>query len=450
VISAELLAIVRPLAGRFQAAGHGLYLVGGIVRDEILAPGAGTWVDIDLTTDAHPGEIKRLVQPVADAVWTQGERFGTIGCRIDATPFEITTFRGEAYDPASRKPVVSFSTSLAEDLARRDFTINAIAADATTGAIHDPYDGRAHLAARELRTPLGADRSFSDDPLRMLRAARFLARFDLVAASDIDGAIARRRDRLSIVSAERVRDELHKLLAVPDPTRGLRFLVEHRLLDRWLPELRLLAGVHDPTDGGWDAFTHTVEVVRRCPPETTLRLAALLHDAAKSDPSAPNHAAMGAALAERRLRELRHASEDVRAITRLVALHHRLDDDLGGWPAPAVRRVLVDAADDLDALVLLAEANAVARGDRATIAERQRTCAAFGAARRALGEEAHEQRPALDGVAVMAELGVRPGPVVGEAQQFLLELRLERGAMPRDEVLAELRRWFTGRAAGEA
>jgi poly(A) polymerase len=446
VISEALLALVRPLADRFAAEGHELYLVGGIVRDELRAKGQRTWVDIDLTTDAVPDEILRLVRPLAQAVWTQGARFGTIGCRIGATPFEITTYRGEAYDPSSRKPQVRFSTSLMDDLARRDFTINAIAADARDGALHDPFGGQADLTARLLRTPMGADLSFSDDPLRMLRAARFLARFELSAAPDIDAAIERQRDRLRIVSAERVRDELHKLLSVDDPTRGLLFLVDHGLLDRWIPELRGLHDVHDPADGDRDVLAQVIDTVRRCPPEPVLRMAALVHDLGKADGVLADHSARGARLVEERLRELRHAGDDTRAIVRLVALHHRLDDHPGGWSAPAVRRLLVDAGPYLEDLLTLVSANVDARDDRAVAAERRQSVRAFVEARSELGETAADQQPELGGSAVMAVLGVLPGPVVGEAQAFLRELRIERGPIGRDAAVAALRDWFDRRS----
>ncbi len=442
MISPSLLALVGPLADRFTAAGHELFLVGGIVRDELIAPGRSAWVDVDLTTDARPEQIQRLVEPMASAVWTQGARFGTIGCRIDGTPFEITTYRGDVYNPGSRKPAVSFSNSLVDDLARRDFTVNAIAADARDGTLHDPFDGRGDLVSRMLRTPIGADTSFSDDPLRMLRAARFLARFDLEPAADIDGAITRCLDRLVIVSAERVRDELHKLLAVADPTRGLRFLVDHRLVERWLPELARLAGVHDLDDGGTDALTHSLDVVRRCSRDIVLRMAALLHDLAKVDVGPAEHATRGAVLVGERLRALRHGNDEVRAITQLVGLHHRLDRHPDGWAAPEVRRVLVDAGPQLERLVALAEANIGARADAAVAARRIASWRGFIAARDALGETAAQQQPELDGAEVMRILRVPQGPIIGQAQEFLRELRIARGAIGHEAAATALREWY--------
>jgi poly(A) polymerase len=446
VISPELLAIVQPLAARFRAAGFQLFLVGGIVRDEQLT--AGSWSDIDLATDARPEHTKRLVAPLASAVWNQGERFGTIGCRIDGSQFEITTFRGDAYDPASRKPVVAFSDTIDRDLARRDFTINAMAVDAVTGELHDPYGGRHDLAARVLRTPLGADASFSDDPLRMLRAARFLARFDLAVVPDIVEAIERQRERLSIVSAERVRDELHKLFAGRDPSRGLTFLVQHQLLARWLPELAALGAVHDPAHGGTDVLTHTFAVIDALAPDPLMRMTALLHDLAKVQ-GLDDHAARGATLAVERLRGLRHAEHDVRDANRVIGMHHRIHAHAGAWSAGDVRRVVADSGDTLEHLVALSRANAIARGP-ATAAPCVAQVEAFERARVALGEEPADLEPELDGRQIMDALALGPGPAVGEASAFLRELRLREGALGEARVTEVLRTWWRTRHTGES
>ena len=227
---------VRPLAARFAAAGHRLYLVGGIVRDLWLDRAPRDHLDLDLTTDALPDQIKRLLAPVADALWLQGERFGTVGARIGDRPYEITTHRAEIYRDDSRKPEVHFSTAIESDLSRRDFTVNAMAVDAMTGVLVDPFDGAADLAARVLRTPLDVDTSFTDDPLRMLRAARFAAGYDLTPDPVVVDAMSRLRERLDIVSAERIRDELDKLLALPSPSVGLLLLATTDLLERFAPE----------------------------------------------------------------------------------------------------------------------------------------------------------------------------------------------------------------------
>jgi len=311
---------------------------------------------------------------------------------------------------------------------------------------HDPFGGQAENLGGMLIDGgfgLGQQQLVRGEPVR---AARFLARFELSAAPDIDAAIERQRDRLRIVSAERVRDALHKLLSVDDPTRGLLFLVDHGLLDRWIPELRGLHDVHDPADGDRDVLAQVIDTVRRCPPEPVLRMAALVHDLGKADGVLADHPARGARLVEERLRELRHAGDDTRAIVRLVALHHRLDDHPGGWSAPAVRRLLVDAGPYLEDLLTLVSANVDARDDRAVAAERRQSVRAFVEARSELGETAAHQQPELGGSAVMAVLGVLPGPVVGEAQAFLRELRIERGPIGRDAAVAALRDWFDRRS----
>ena len=443
MISAALLEIVRPLAERFRDDDRQLFLVGGIVRDELLAHGTHAWADIDLATDARPEDTKRLVASLASAVWNQGERFGTIGCRIGAHPFEITTFRGESYQPGSRKPTVVFADALESDLSRRDFTINAIAADAFTGEMHDPFDGRGDLASAVLRTPLGADTSFSDDPLRMLRAARFIARFGLSVVPDIDRAIERHRDRLRIVSSERVRDELHKLLTVEDPRPGLSFIVGHDLLRPWLPDLVLLADVRDPDHGGVDVLAHTFDVVVACANDPVLRLAALLHDIGKAV-AFDDHVVRGAGRAGELLVALRHANDDTRDIRALVALHHRVHDHDGPWRPSDVRSLLDDAGDLIDRLVELSAADARARrGDQAV--GRRANVAAFMRERSVMGETAADLRPELDGSQIMAILGIGPGRTVGEASGFLRSLRLAEGAIGTERATEALRDWWAAR-----
>lgn len=444
VIAPGLLAVVRPVADAFAAHGHELHLVGGIVRDQLLDADAA-WSDLDCTTDARPPDIKRIIAPFADAVWTQGERFGTIGCRIAGEAWEITTYRGEAYDPASRKPRVVFADALDHDLSRRDFTINAMAVDARTGAMHDPFGGRDDLERRVLRTPSGAELSFSDDPLRMLRAARFLARFALTPAPDLDLAIEHCRDRLAIVSVERVRDELHKLLAVDDPTAGLRFLVDHRLLERWLPGLAVLAGIVDPAHGDRDVLTHTLDVVRAAPDRPVVRLAALLHDLAKADGIA-GHVTRGAALATDTLGALRHARHEVRDVVALVAAHHRVHDVDAPWTPAATRAVLADVDGAVDDLVALSFADAAARAP-----EQAARCLAavegFVAVRRDLGTEGDDLTPELDGDDVMRVLGIGPGRAVGEALAHLRARLVARGRLDRADVAEELRAWWATRDA---
>ncbi len=288
-----VLAELAPLGERFAAAGHRLYLVGGAVRD-LLVGGDAAGGDRDLTTDARPEEVKQLLRGWADAVWTQGERFGTIGARRDrpdgtALTVEITTFRGERYDDDSRKPEVTFADTIEEDLARRDFTINAMALELLDddAVLVDPYGGAADLAAATLRTPLSPEISFDDDPLRMLRAARFIARFGLTPMPELVAAVRHRGDRLAIVSAERIRDELDKLIVVDSPAPGLWFLVDTGLAEHFLPELPALRLEHDPIHRHKDVLSHTIAVVENVERGfgdfdfRLTRLAALFHDIGK-------------------------------------------------------------------------------------------------------------------------------------------------------------------------
>ena len=279
-----LLDDLRPLAEAFDAGGHRLYLVGGVVR-ELLA-GREIGMEVDLTTDALPEETRRLMEPVADSVWTQGEKFGTIGARIDGRDVEITTHRAEAYLAESRKPVVRYSESVTDDLARRDFTVNAMALAVPDLELIDPFDGAADLAASRLRTPLAPEESFGDDPLRMLRAARFIAGYGLQPSGAIRQAVEDMRDRLEIVSGERIRDELDKLLVVEDPSEGLWFLVDTGLAEEFLPELPALRVEQDPIHRHKDVLAHTIAVVAKTgrngkKPDKIVRLAALLHDIGK-------------------------------------------------------------------------------------------------------------------------------------------------------------------------
>ena len=286
----ELFDEVRPLADLFASSGARLYLVGGVVRDLFVtgtAPGDGAasriGEDIDLTTDAEPARIKAIIAPLADAVWTQGERFGTIGCKVGDRTFEITTHRAEAYTTESRKPQVLYTTDLEVDLSRRDFTVNAMALDVTADApeLIDPFGGLADLVAGVLRTPLDPEVSFSDDPLRMLRAARFVAGYDLAPTDDLIAAVRRGVERLGIVSAERVRDELCKLVVLPDPSAGLWFVHDTGLADVFLPELPAMRLEQDPIHRHKDVLTHTIAVVAKSRRELRVRLAALFHDVGK-------------------------------------------------------------------------------------------------------------------------------------------------------------------------
>lgn len=456
----ELIEPVGPLARAFGDAGHRLYLVGGVVRDLFAVRERTDRDDLDLTTDAEPDQIKRLVAPLSDAVWTQGERFGTIGCRIGGQDYEITTHRAEAYEPDSRKPTVAFADRIDEDLSRRDFTVNAMALEVTTDAptLIDPFDGLADLTAKVLRTPIEPDQSFSDDPLRMMRAARFIAGFDLVPTPELVASVRAMADRLEIVSAERIRDELCKLMVVPDPSAGLWFLHDTGLADVFLPELPAMRLEQDPIHRHKDVLTHTIAVVRKAPPDLLVRLSALFHDVAKPKTRSigPNgvsfhhHEVVGARMTRDRMKALRFSNEMVRDVSQLVYLHLRMHTYEMGWSDSAVRRFVRDAGPLLDELLALTRSDCTTRNRRkAEALERRIDELEARIADLRAAEELASIRPDLDGAAVMAHLGVPPGPVVGQALAHLLELRLDRGPMSHEEALAELDGWWAERSDRE-
>jgi poly(A) polymerase len=456
----ELIEPVRPLAEAFGEAGHRLYLVGGVVRDLLAGRERSTSDDLDLTTDAEPEQIKQLVGPLSDAIWTQGERFGTIGCRIGDQDFEITTHRAEAYQPDSRKPTVAFAGRIDEDLSRRDFTVNAMALEVTTDepSLIDPFDGLADLTAKVLRTPIEPEQSFSDDPLRMMRAARFIAGFELVPTPEVVASVRAMAERLEIVSAERIRDELCKLMVVPDPSAGLWFLHDTGLADVFLPELPAMRLEQDPIHRHKDVLTHTIAVVRKSPPDLLVRLSALFHDVAKPKTRSigPNgvsfhhHEVVGARMTRDRMKALRFSNEMVRDVSQLVYLHLRMHTYEMGWSDSAVRRFVRDAGPLLDELLALTRSDCTTRNRRkAEALERRIDELEARIADLRAAEELASIRPDLDGAAVMAHLGVPPGPVVGQALAHLLELRLDRGPMSHEEALAELDGWWAERSDRE-
>ncbi|HEX2191644.1 MAG TPA: HDIG domain-containing protein, partial [Acidimicrobiales bacterium] len=310
-----------PLAERFAAVGHRLYLVGGSVRDAILGRPLES-IDLDFTTDARPEDTERLLKGWAEAVWTQGKRFGTIGAARQGRHVEITTHRAEAYAPESRKPEVVFADAVEADLSRRDFTVNAMALGLPDLVLVDPFEGVADLAAHRLRTPRSPEESFNDDPLRMLRAARFIAGYGLQPEADLVEAVAKLRGRLEIVAPERLRTEFDKLLVVERPGPGLWFLVQTGLAEEFLPELPALALEQDPVHRHKDVLAHTIAVVEKASPEKVLRLAALLHDIGKPKTrsvgpggvSFHHHEVVGARMAEERMRALRYPVEEIAAV----------------------------------------------------------------------------------------------------------------------------------------
>ena len=454
----------RPLAERFIAAGHRIYLVGGIVRD-LLGDRSVDQPDIDLTTDARPGEIKALLDGWADAIWTQGERFGTIGAKKGSRSFEITTHRAEAYVPDSRKPAVEFADAIEADLSRRDFTVNAMALTLPEPELVDPFDGSADLLVhRRLRTPLAAEQSFTDDPLRMLRAARFVAGFGLDPDPTVRDAVHDLRHRLEIVSAERIRDELDKLIVVDDPSDGLWFLHETGLFDEFLPEIPGLRLEQDPIHRHKDVLAHTIAVVRNVAPRTAeglpnkiVRLAALFHDVGKPKTRSVgghgvtfhHHEVVGARMTRERLTALRYPAAEVDAITRLVFLHlrfHGYGEGDGGWTDSAVRRYVRDAGELLAELNELTRCDCTTRNEKRAVMLARRMDALEGRiARLAEEEELKSIRPELNGDEVMQLLGLEPGPAVGEAMRYLLDLRLDEGLLGDAEVKRRLLDWWNAR-----
>jgi poly(A) polymerase len=449
-----LLDELAPMAELFEAAGHRLYLVGGSVRDAILGRPLAD-IDLDITTDARPDQTEAILAGWADAVWTQGKRFGTIGAAKDGRRYEITTHRAEAYTPESRKPEVAFADAVEVDLSRRDFTVNAMALTLPGLELVDPFGGVGDLAARRLRPPLAPEDSFADDPLRMLRAARFIADYQLEPDPELVAAVRAQRARLEIVAAERLRTELDKLLVVERPGAGLWFLVDTGLAEEFLPEVPALALEQDPVHRHKDVLAHTIAVVERTRPDKILRLAALLHDIGKPKTrsfgpggvSFHHHEVVGARMAEERMRALRYPADEIAAVRRLVELHlrfHGYGDDV--WTDSAVRRYAGDAGPLLDRLNELTRCDCTTRNraKAAALARRmddlERRIAELRAA-----EELDAIRPDLDGHQIMEHLGIGPGRVVGEAREHLLELRLEEGPLGEEEAYRRLDEWWADR-----
>ena len=449
-----LLLATEELAQRFAHAGKTLYLVGGSVRDALVpspTDHARYEHDYDLTTDARPEEIEQIVRGWADDIWMQGARFGTIGCRRGSDRFEITTHRADVYLPESRKPEVTFGDDIAEDLSRRDFTINALALRLPDMELIDPFDGLGDLAAGRLRTPLDPEVSFGDDPLRMLRAARFKAQFSLEPDRALTAAVERMHGRLSIVSAERIRDELDKILVLERPSDALWFVVRTGLAEEFLPELPRLALEQDPIHRHKDVLAHTLAVVDKTSENRLLRLAALFHDVGKPRTRAitdggvtfHHHEVVGARMTRARMEALRYSASDVDTVVRLVELHLRFHTYRLGWTDKAVRRYVRDAGPYLDMLNELTRCDCTTRNaaKARALARRMDELEARIAELREQ-EELDALRPDLDGNQVMELLGIGPGPAVGRALSFLMELRLDEGPIGEEEAAARLRAWW--------
>jgi poly(A) polymerase len=439
--------LAKELGTRFEAAGHELHLVGGSVRDMVLGRPSP---DLDFCTDAHPPETIRVIRGWADRRYLVGARFGTVGALKAGHRIEITTYRQEVYAEEHRKPAVTFGDDVETDLSRRDFTINAMAVRLPSGAFVDPYGGVRDLASRTLDTPLDPSISFGDDPLRMLRAARFVSQLGVTPTARVVEAMRAMCERLAIVSSERIRDELDKLLAGERPGEGLHLLVETGLADVFVPELPALSLEQDPVQRHKDVLRHTYAVIERCEPDAVLRLAALLHDIGKpatrritpDGVAFHHHEVVGARMARERLQALRYPSSVVDDVCSLIELHLRFHGYGEGWTDSAVRRYVRDAGHLLDRLNALTRADVTTRNEKrakrfAQLQDELEERIAALAER----EELDKLRPPLDGRQVMEHLSLEPGPVVGEALAFLMELRLERGPIAEDEAYAELDTW---------
>jgi poly(A) polymerase len=461
----ELDPAVIDLAERFAAAGHRLALVGGPVRNAALARRAP---DHDFTTDAVPDVTERLLREWAEAVWVIGKAYGTIGGRRGDLVVEVTTYRSEQYDASSRKPDVAYGTSLEADLRRRDFTVNAMAVELPSLQFVDPFGGLDDLVAGVLRTPSTPEESFSDDPLRMMRAARFTAQLGFRVAPEVVAAMTQMAGRIEIVAAERVRAEFEKLMLAPDPMAGLRLLVDTGLAEHVLPELPALKLEIDEHHRHKDVYEHSLTVLQRAialedgpegpvpGPDLVLRLAALLHDIGKPrtrrfEPgggvSFHHHELEGAKLASRRLKAMRFDKDTIRQVARLVELHLRFhgygDSE---WTDSAVRRYVTDAGPLLQRLHKLTRSDCTTRNRR----KAERLAAAYDAlelriARLQAQEELDAVRPGLNGNEIMEILRIPPGPEVGSAWKYLKDLRLERGPLSPEEARAELLRWWEDR-----
>jgi poly(A) polymerase len=457
--------VVSELAGRFAAAGHTLALVGGPVRDALLGRVSD---DLDFTTDVRPEQVLKLVSGWAEAVWDVGIAFGTVGAAKDGAKLEITTYRSEAYDRDSRKPEVAYGESIEDDLFRRDFTINAmairLAADPDDFEFVDPYGGLDDLGDQLLRTPGTPEMSFSDDPLRMMRAARFAAHLGFEVAPQVRQAMTDMAERITIVSAERVQAELSKLVLARHPRAGLALLVDTGLAEHVLPELPKLQLEIDEHHRHKDVYEHTLIVLEQAvdledgEPDLVLRLAALLHDIGKPktrrfEPgggvSFHHHEVVGAHMTASRLRKLKYSKEIIDDTSKLVELHLRFHGyGEGEWTDSAVRRYVRDAGPLLERLHKLTRSDCTTRNRRrALMLEHAYDDLEARIASLREREELDAIRPDLDGNQIMEILGLKPGREVGMAYQHLLELRMDRGPLPYDEAAAELRSWWAAREA---
>ena len=454
---------IKSLAEAFEKAGFELALVGGPVRDAFLGREVH---DLDFTTSARPDDIERLVRPLAKAVWDVGRDFGTIAAQIGSDTFEITTYRSDVYDGSSRKPDVAFGDSLEADLERRDFTMNAMALTLPGLQLVDPFGGLEDLLALSLTTPVAPEISFGDDPLRMMRAARFSSQLSARIAPATAEAMTAMASRITDISAERVRDELVKILSSGDPRPGLEALVDSGIAEFVLPELPALRLETDEHAHHKDVYQHTLTVVeqaideeqRRTPdadPDVVLRIASLLHDIGKPATrrfeggavTFYHHDVVGAKLAKKRLTALRFDKDTIAAVSRLIELHLRFFGYADqAWSDSAVRRYVRDAGSELARLHILVRADVTTRNRR----KADRLSFAYDDLEARIAELSQQEeldkiRPDLDGEAIMQILGISPGREVGEAYRFLLEMRLDEGELGAEEATRRLKSWWASR-----
>ncbi|MFZ9087527.1 MAG: CCA tRNA nucleotidyltransferase [Pontimonas sp.] len=455
---------VSTLAEAFAAAGYELALVGGPVRDAFLGRAVN---DLDFTTSATPDQIEQLVRPIADAVWDVGREFGTIAAKLGDATVEITTYRADSYDGKTRKPTVEFGTNLDDDLVRRDFTVNAMALRVPGAVLVDPYGGLDDLLARRLRTPSAPEVSFSDDPLRMLRACRFVSQLGATLDVPTAAALADMAEKITTISAERVRDELSKLLLTDSPRAGLEVLVDSGLAAHVLPELALLREERDEHRRHKDVYQHSLTVLDQAidleksrhpgaPPNLVNRLAALLHDIGKpvtkkfegGQVTFHHHDVVGAKMVKKRLKALRFDNNTVDRVARLIELHLRFFGYADqGWSDSAVRRYVRDAGDELELLHILTRADVTTRNQQ----KADRLAFAYDDLEQRIAElreqeELNAIRPDLDGEHIMAILGIPPGRDVGAAYRFLLEMRMDEGPLGEEEATKRLLQWWSERS----
>ncbi|WLQ08045.1 CCA tRNA nucleotidyltransferase [Arthrobacter oryzae] len=454
--------VVLELGQRFVDAGHELSLVGGPVRDLFLGRLSP---DLDFTTDATPEQTLALIRKWADNFWEIGRAFGTIGMRKSGFQIEITTYRAEAYDPESRKPMVAFGSSLTDDLLRRDFTINAMALRLPSMELVDPFGGVRDLHASVLATPGAPETSFSDDPLRMMRAARFASQLGVAVREDVKQAMEQMAERITIISAERIREELVKLICGTHPRVGIDLLVDTGLAEFVLPEVSALRLEADEHHRHKDVYQHSLQVLEQAAaletdpdgavpgPDFVLRFAALMHDVGKPatrrfEPggavSFRHHDMVGSKLTKKRMKALRFDNDTIKAVARLVELHMRFYGyGEAGWSDSAVRRYVTDAGPVLERLHRLTRSDVTTRNQR----KADRLSFAYDDLEARIAslreqESLEAVRPDLDGGQIMALLGLKPGPVVGKAYKFLLDQRMEHGPLDRDVAEARLREWW--------